>query len=281
MRSLLLRPGPRPTDDRGQGALAFTFLGTAGFRLETAETALALDPYLTRAGILRSLFGRLVPDADAIRRAVPRCHAALVGHSHHDHALDAPELCRQTGATLLGSRATAHIAEAAGLPPAQVRVVEPRRPERVGAATATAFRSRHGKALLGRVPIPGDIAAPPPWPPRMWSLKHGPVFHWLVEIAGTRVLHVDSADFVDEELAEADVLCLCAVGRQYRRDYTRTLVERVKPKVVLPCHWDDFTVPLDAAPRQLPGVRVEEFVDEIRSLGARAVVLAPLQSWSC
>jgi L-ascorbate metabolism protein UlaG (beta-lactamase superfamily) len=281
VRSLLLRAAPAPTAERGQGAVTFTFLGTAGFTVETTETALALDPYLTRAGILGSLFGRLVPDAAAIRRAVPRCHGVLVGHSHHDHALDAPELCRQTGAPLLGSRATAYIAEAAGLPAAQVRVVEPGRAERVGTASATALRSRHGKALLGRVPIPGDITTPPPWPPRMWNLKHGPVFHWLVELGGTRVLHVDSADFVDEELAEADVLCLCAIGRQYRRDYTRTLVERVKPSVVLPCHWDDFTVPLTAAPRQLPGVRVEEFVEEVRSLGARALVLSPMQSWSC
>ena len=78
----------------------------------------------------------------------------------------------------------------------------------------------------------------------------------------------------------ADVLLLCAAGRQYRRDYTRRLLSIVRPEIVVPCHWDDFSIPVEAPPRQLPGVDVEGFVEEIRSGGARAVVLAPLQSWS-
>ena len=106
------------------------------------------------------------------------------------------------------------------------------------------------------------------------------MFHWLLETAGTRVLHVDTADFFDDRLARADVLLLCAAGRQYRRDYTRRLLSIVRPEIVVPCHWDDFSIPVEAPPRQLPGVDVEGFVEEIRSGGARAVVLAPLQSWS-
>ena len=85
----------------------------------------------------------------------------------------------------------------------------------------------------------------------------------------------------DETFAgrDCDVLCLCAVGRQYRQDYTRRAVELLRPRVVVPCHWDDFTLPYDAAPRQLPGVDVEAFVEEIRAAGAAAVVLGLGQSW--
>lgn len=240
---------------------------------------IAVDPYLTRAGLWRTVFGRLVPDEAEIARRVPKADAVLVGHSHHDHALDAPALCRRTGGTLYGSQATAFVAQAYGLDAAQVRIVPPRLVSEHGAARFTALPSRHGKAVLGRVPLPGDITRPPPWPPRVTDLRHGPVYQWLVEVAGTRILHVDSADFIDEELVPADILCLCAVGRQYRRDYTRRAIELVRPKVVIPCHWDDFTVPLDAAPRQLPGVDVEGFVDEIRAAGSRAVVLGVMQTW--
>ncbi len=281
IRALLERGAPAYDRAPTQGRVRFTFLGTAGFVVAGPSRTLVLDPNLTRPGLWHTAFGRLSPREDLVARYVPVADEVLVGHSHHDHALDAPAVCRHTGARLLGSHATGHIARAYGLDMAQFVEVSPRRPVPCGGAVATPYLSRHGKALLGRVPLPGDILAPPPWPPRVFHLRHGPVYHWHLDLDGVRVLHVDSADFLEDELAPADVLLLCAVGRQYRRDYTRGILDRVKPRVVMPCHWDDFTLPLDAPARQLPGVDVESFVAEIQSLGAKAVVLAPMQSWWC
>lgn len=282
MRALILKPGPVPTQEVGQGATAFTFLGTAGFIVEHRDRCFVLDPYLTRAGLLRTAFGRLVPDEVRLARHIPHAHEVLVGHAHHDHALDAPAVARRTGARLCGSHATMQIAIAAGLPEAQRVEVQPGTELACGAAKARAWASRHGKALFGRVPLPGDILAPPAWPPRATALRHGQVLHWELEVGGLRVLHVDSADFYEEALPDAvDVLLLCAVGRQYRPDYTRRMLARTRPKVVIPCHWDDFSTPIEAPPRQLPGVDVEAFTDEIRAGGARPVLLSPLQTWRC
>lgn len=272
----LLRPAPPYAADVQSGRLRS--LGTAGFVLTGAGRTLVVDPFLSRPGILRTLFGRLVPDEALLAREIPVADEVICGHAHHDHALDAPVVCRLTGARLVGSESTLNLGRAAGLSEAQL--VRAAGPLACGAATVTPLPSRHGKAVLGRVPFPGDIPAPPSWPPRLWDLRHGPVYNWLLDVGDARVLHVDSADFIDEELVRADVLCLCAVGRQYRKDYTRRIVELVRPEVVVPCHWDDFTLPWGAPPRQLPGVDVEGFCDEIRSAGARAVVLGPGQRWS-
>ena len=278
-RRLLTRPCP-PCDGGEESGTRFSlrFLGTAGFTVESAQRAIVLDPYISRAGIFTSLFGRLPVDEALLQHWIPRADDVLVGHAHYDHVLDAPDLCRRTGATLHGSSAVAHVARAAGLDGSRVRVVRPGQAQVLGPFGVTAFPSRHGK-VYGRVPLPGDIVAPPPWPPRIWDLRHGDVLHWLLDVEGVRVLHVDSADFIDEAVPRADIVLLCAIGRHYRRDYTRRLCELARPSVVIPCHWDDFTLPLDAPPRQLPGVDVEEFVSEIRAAGARAVVLAPGQSW--
>lgn len=256
-----------------------TFLGTAGFVLAAGGRTIVLDPYLTRPGLARTFFGRLAPDVATLRRDIPIADDVLVGHSHHDHALDAPAVCLHTGARLVGSESTLNVGRAAGVP--EDRLVRADGPVACGPVTATPLPSRHGKAVLGRVPLPGSIPAPPPWPPRLWDLRHGPVYTWHLDLGDARVLHVDSADFVDEALegVRADVVCLCAIGRHYRRDYTRRVVELVRPEVVVPCHWDDFTLPWGAPARQLPGVDVEGFVDEIRAAGARAVVLAPGQRW--
>jgi glyoxylase-like metal-dependent hydrolase (beta-lactamase superfamily II) len=39
----------------------------------------------------------------------------LIGHAHYDHILDAPEVCKQTGARLIGSKATLMYGRSAGL----------------------------------------------------------------------------------------------------------------------------------------------------------------------
>lgn len=281
----LLRKEPEYSPPAEGGARRMRFLGTAGFVIEAAGRTFVLDPYLTRPGILQTLGGRLTPDEPLLAREIPYATDVLVGHSHYDHALDAPAVCRHTGARLLGSEATLNIARAYGLDAGHhVRVVEKAGGDThaCGDATVTALRSRHGRVYFNRVTLPGDIPRPPSWPPRFSELKHGPVFVWHLDLAGTTVMHVDSADYVDEELEgrHADVLCLCAIGRAYRRDYTRRIIELVRPKVVIPCHWDDFTLPFDVAPRQLPGVDVEGFVREIEATGARAVVLGLGQTWT-
>lgn len=271
-------PAPATEPPGAAGPRRLTFHGTAGFTVHAAQRTLVLDPFVTRPGLVATVASTLRPNEAAIRRHIPVADDVLCGHSHHDHALDAPIVCQLTGARLIGSESTLNIGRAAGLPEAQM--VRADGPVACGSGLATPIPSRHGRVFPGRIPLPGDIPRPPPWPPRIWDLRHGPVYNWLLDLAGTRILHVDSADFLEDQLPEADILLLCAVGRQYRRHYTRDILSRVRPTVVVPCHWDDFTLPFDTPPRQLPGVDVEGFVTEIRSCGARAVVLGLGQTWS-
>lgn len=259
-----------------QGANTLRWLGAAGFALEVDQRTLLFDPYISRPSLWRTLGGgRLAPDLPRIHAAVPKAEAVLVGHAHFDHALDAPAVCAHTGATLYGSRATAMIARAAGLPEEQVVSCEGGETLTLPAGQAIPLRSRHGKALLGRVPFPGDILHPPSWPPRAWELRHGQVFNWWVRWGELRVVHVDSADYdtANFQGRQADLLCLCAVGRQYRRGYTAEIIAALRPKVVVACHWEDFFAPPGAAARVLPGVDLPGFVAEIRAAGSEAVVL--------
>ena len=66
--------------------------------MQHAQHTVVLDPYVSRPGLLATGLRPLRPDAELIRRVIPRADDVLVGHAHHDHVLDAPELCRQTGA---------------------------------------------------------------------------------------------------------------------------------------------------------------------------------------
>lgn len=255
--------------------LSLTYLGTAGFVLSSAQRTLVLDPFLSRPDLTNTLLRPLHVDTDLLRRHIPNADDVLVGHAHYDHVLDAPDLCRQTGARLIGSRAVCMVGRAAGLP--ETQLVETAGNEDIASGTwrIRGLPSRHGKVFMGRVALAGDIEAPPPWPPRVTHLRHGQVLNWWVDTGRLRILHVDSADYINEELdhCQADLVCLCAIGRQARPNYVRDIVERVRPKWIVPCHWDTMITPYEAEPECLPGVDLPGFIDEIRAAGVAPVVL--------
>ena len=249
--------------------------GTAGFTVNAEQTTVVLDPFVTRPGLLRTGLRRLKPNTALIESVFPRADAVLVGHAHHDHILDAPHVCSHTGAKFIGSPDAANVARAAGLPDSQIIETMGREDISIQNATIHGIPSRHGRVYFGRVTLPGDIPEPPAWPPRVWDLRHGHVLNWHLELGGVRVVHVDSADVIDEELKghEADVVCLCAIGRKYRPNYAKTVIEHLKPKWVVPCHWDWFFTPYHAEPPMLPGVDLPGFIDEIRQCGAEPILL--------
>lgn len=256
------------------GPIELTYLGTAGFVIESSDRALVLDPFVTRSNLWHTVTRPLVPDPELIRRVIPRADDVVIGHSHFDHILDAPDLCRQTGARLIGSPDTMMVGRAVGLPEAQMVATKGREDIASGSWTVRGFPSRHGK-VFGRIPLPGNITVPPPWPARMRDLPHGLVLNWLVDTGGLRIMHVDSADYICEELRglKVDVVCLCAVGRQYRPNYVKEIVELLEPRWIVPCHWDTMMTPIDAEPDLIPGVDLPGFLDEIREAGCEPLLM--------
>ncbi len=275
---ILKRVNPSVFHEGGanEGAgVTLRYLGTAGFVVESRETTLVLDPFVTRPGLFETAFCKLKPDSELIQRVIPRADDVLIGHSHHDHILDAPELCRQTGARLIGSHSTANVGRAAGLPEKQILATSGREDIAIqGDNVIRGFPSFHGK-VGGRIPLPGDIPSLSEWPTHFTKLRHGLVLDWLVTVGGIRIMHIDSADFIEEELTgfKADVLCLCAVGWQSRQDYVKTVIDILRPRFVIPCHWDWFFSDYDQEARCLPGVDLIGMKEEIKKAGAEPVVL--------
>lgn len=276
---MLLSPVPEALYHRDPvpegAALRLRYLGTAGFVVEGQGHTLVIDPFVTRPGLLETGLKPLRSDEALLEEIIPRADDVLIGHAHHDHILDAPALCHRTGARLIGSPSACNVGRAAGLPESQLVQTRGREDIASGPATLRGLPSRHGKVYFGRVTLPGDITEPPPWPPRFRDLRHGLVLNWYVELAGLKMVHIDSADFIEDELQglRADVLCLCAIGRRYRQDYVKLAVELLQPRYVVACHWDWFFTPYRDTPLCLPGVDLPGFVEEIRQAGATPLVL--------
>jgi L-ascorbate metabolism protein UlaG (beta-lactamase superfamily) len=264
---------------RGDGwGARITWLGTAGFVIESPETTLLIDPYVSRPGF-RRLLGRLVPDELALARHIPtKVDAILCGHSHFDHIADAPRIAKQTNAKLVGSPSTCQWGRAEGLPESQlVPISETGAIVRFGDLEVRFVPSRHGKIFFGKVPAPGVVSNTPRGPGHIWHYRMGGAFGILIKAPGVTIYHNGSADLIDAELEgeQADVLLAGLAGRKGTENYVGRLISALEPKLVVPTHHDAFFAPLERGLHLLPGIDVEGFVSEVYLRAPGASVITP------
>lgn len=270
----------RPLGRMDDAAVHIRWLGTAGHVVEAGGTTVLLDPFVSRQGLSRLRIVRpLVPDDIAIARHVPaKVDAVVCGHSHYDHIADAPRIALLRGAKLVGSRSTCAWGRSEGLREDQlVEIPASGGVTTVGSIEIRFVPSRHGRALLGRVPAPGEVREPPRGPQRLWHYKMGGAFGVLLRAPGVTVYHNGSADLVDAELEgeRADVLLAGLAGRAGTPDYVKRLVSALRPSLVVPTHHDAFFAPLERGLHLLPGIDVEGFASEVFRHAPRTAVVTP------
>src|SRR6478735_9182132 len=99
---------PGPFASVGSTGVKATYLGNTTILISDGITRLMVDGFLSRPGMLSTFFGKIAPNRGVIEdelelAGVSDVDAVLVGHAHHDHALDAPMVADITHATVVGS----------------------------------------------------------------------------------------------------------------------------------------------------------------------------------
>jgi L-ascorbate metabolism protein UlaG (beta-lactamase superfamily) len=258
--------GPAPPAAAGE--LRVTFLGVSTLLFDDGETAIMTDGFFSRPELHQVLLGKVGPNREVIAAALQRAGvhqlaAVAVLHSHYDHAMDAPEVARLSGALLMGSSSTANVARGWGLQPARMREVKAGETVRVGRFELEWMASAH--APTG---FTGGVITQPLVPPaRAWAYKEGESYSLLLRHGGRSVLVQASAGYRPGALAgrQADVVFLGVGGLgklppDYIARYWGETVQAVHARRVIPVHWDDFTRPLTeplrASPRLFDGLDV-------------------------
>lgn len=262
--------------------LELQWLGTSGFRLSHEGYSLLIDPYASRVP-LRTALGRspVLPDRARIDRHIPRADAILIGHTHFDHAMDAPVIAARDGCRVYGSRSMATLMAAHGLAGQSVEV-EFYRVYELGPFRVSFVPSVHSKLLLGQaIPSAGDITCEHFDGLACNRYTCGQVYGLHVEVAGLRVYHQGSADLLEEAIRHrgVDVFLAGIAGRGFTRDYTGRILRALQPAYVIPHHHDDFFRGLDETMRFSLNVNLCAFVDEVAAVSRALpiVTLDPMQ----
>ena len=226
--------------------LDVAWLGVSGYRLTYTGVSIFVDPYVSRVPLRALLLRRrALPDPVMVERYVVAPGAVagvLVGHTHFDHAVDAPAIARRYGTRAYGSASLGHLMRLHGLGEQAVEVV-PHQPHELGPFVVRFVPSRHSKLLFGRkVPMDGELTCEHLDGLAPTTYRCGAVYGIRIDVAGISLFHQGSADLDDDQLGDApvDVFLAGIAGRSVTPRYWERILAKLDPRVVVPTHYDDF-----------------------------------------
>jgi L-ascorbate metabolism protein UlaG (beta-lactamase superfamily) len=241
------------------------WLGTAGFELRSGRTAVLIDPYFTRNP-------RSTPVQNLRPADFPDAQAIFITHGHFDHIYDVPAIVALTGAPVYASPLVCQSLAAKGVPWNKLRPRWGGETDEVGPFRFTAVPARHVtfdahlvfSTLLHSLPHLADLSrlGPSHYP-------CGQVLGWFIEVEGKRLFDMGSACLPWDLNAEVDVYMVPVQGRTDICSVAAGLVQRVRPSIVIPHHYDDFYPPLSR------DVDLAPFEAELRRYGLQVQVRIP------
>lgn len=260
---------PFPLAGDASLGVTVTWTGVAGFVLERAGTRIAFDPFVSRPGMWATVARRPRVDEAEVARRFAGLDAVFVGHAHYDHAMDLPAVARVSpAARIVGGAVVGELVRRLDVEPRRFELATDGARFRAGPFTVQALASRHGHVPFvrhfDRVELPATGVPKTPF-----RYPRGEVFAWRVEV-GERAIHVHGSAGIDEHVlarqAPADVLVACLAARRGTPRYLDRLAARLTPRVLVPCHHDDFFRPLSEPARPVRTLDWAGFAHEAAAL---------------
>jgi L-ascorbate metabolism protein UlaG (beta-lactamase superfamily) len=259
--------------------LEVEWLGVSGYRISCEGKTLFIDPYLSRVPLRNLLMRRpTLPDPaalDRFLRAPGEVVGVLVGHTHFDHAVDAPAIARRFGCRAYGSDSLVRLMGLHGLA-GQAVEVEPYRTYELGPFEVSFTPSVHSKLLLGlAVPYDGALTCEHLDALSPGAYRCGQVWGMTIAVAGVRLYHQGSANLIDDAIREpVDVFLAGVAGRGFTRRYWERILPRLEPRLVVPTHYDNFFRPLGREMEFVSRAKLSELPEEIGAVSAEIEVAA-------
>ncbi|MBE6130058.1 MAG: MBL fold metallo-hydrolase [Erysipelotrichaceae bacterium] len=268
--------------------MKITFFGTTTLLFDDGKDQILFDAHFTRPSLPEYIFGSKATDtaiAEEMMRKHPmdRLRAIFISHTHHDHVMDMPFVAEKTGAAVYGSSSAMNVARGGGIPEEQLKEFKAGETYEVGDYSVKVLTSLHSKPTVLNNDIGETIDAPLVQPARLRDYKEGGSYDFYVRNAGKTYLIRPSFNYIEGQLDgyEADVLFLGVAGlakadEETEKKFFMETVEKVKPQVIIPLHWDNFFSPLDK-----PVIGMPKFVEHTETVFFRLAKYCEAHAISC
>jgi L-ascorbate metabolism protein UlaG (beta-lactamase superfamily) len=249
--------------------ITIQWLGTAGFRIQTEGRSFLFDPNV-RGGNWDH-----PPTPEELGLTEARPDVVLISHGHLDHAGDVPQILEACGAEVVCNDTVSQRLLHRGIPRERVIPVEAGTRYFHRDYRLEVFPARHAPLDLGAT-LRLVLRAPSRAMNTFARVRAHPagstLSYRLAFFSGCRIQHFGSAGTTDQELTEMseagslDVLLLPLQRHKAWMERIVAHVEALRPRILIPHHFDDcmppFTEAMDIGPavkdlgKLFPGVRV-------------------------
>lgn len=250
--------------------MKITWLGTAGFRVESEGCAFLIDPYLSRNG--NALPVQPLGPAD-----MSSAECIFVSHGHFDHVYDVPEIALNTDCEVYCCKLTADLLEKRGVGRDRIHgVLFDGHSFDFGGWEAAAFFSKHvrfDRRLMVRTFTRIHFRLPR-YLPLVKEYPEGQVLSWQFTIEGKTIHHFGSGGSSSGELEAlakkpTDILLVPLQGHTRICDLALEYVRALRPKKVIPHHFDDFFPPISTM------INIKPFIEGVDRACQGTEVIVP------
>lgn len=245
--------------------LKVKFFGISTLLFDDGKTQVLIDGFFSRPSLSQVLFSKIQSQPKILKQVInqyqlQRTRAILVTHSHYDHALDLAFLAQALNKTkIVGSKSSLNIARGGHVSEQQLLQVQPFKTMLFDQFRVTAIPSQHTPPTAINNDLGEEITQPLQLPARFSAFKEGHSFDYLIEHSGQRILVKASTGVIPDQLKNLKIdtlfLGIAQLSRQskeFQQNYLDQTLRTLKPKVVVPIHWDNFFKPIDQPLEFLP-----------------------------
>jgi L-ascorbate metabolism protein UlaG (beta-lactamase superfamily) len=222
--------------------LQLTWLGAAGFKVDTSEGAtLLINPYLSRPAQATPFLPLHLVDLTPVDEI-------FLSDGRFDHALDTPALVRQTGAIVHAVEPLCQQLMAQGVSAHNLQSIMPQMRKSVGSFSwqALANLSPPANSSLNEDPFKGDLPITPHLdePRQSWSAEEAVAYSFRID--GLTMVHFSSVAWSEADVGELqpDLALLPVESNPDTSAASARLAAWLQPKVVILHHWDNYWPPL-------------------------------------
>jgi hypothetical protein len=279
---------------RADAPVELTYLGVGGWILRRGPDAVLTAPFFSNPSVLDVGLTPISADPDRIEARLPDVSdvsAILVGHGHYDHLMDVPYIARYRAgrATIYGNATSAYqldpfelgdrfqvVNEMAGSVEGVGQWIQVSSGVRV-----MPLLSDHAPHLAGLTLYSGIRARPMTREPRSANeWLDGETLAFLIDFlnedgsVGLRVYYQDAVPAPPFGMAPSlndgvgvDVAILVPATYAEVSWHPEALLDNLRPRYVLLCHWENFFEPPSRPPESVPFTLLPDFVARLeRSL---------------
>lgn len=210
----------------------FRWFGTAGFEINYGSTVLLIDPYLSRHSLGKIVFSRLVPDEKRIKAYITKGDYILVTHSHFDHIGDVAAINKVIHADVYASQLGVDILLSRGVCPDKMHIMTAGKPVINNHFQLDPIPGKH-LSIFGLDNMGVRKQKYNEMPLRSFEYHMDVNFNFLITLEGLKLL--DWGSTTTENLPFADILFI-----KPQMDVIYSVVEKIRPRLLIPIHWDEF-----------------------------------------